>query len=70
MKTFLVFALVLGVCVVLLGVKIFFSRTKKFPQTEIACNAEMRKRGITCPIHDERRKACGECDSKFQNLRI
>jgi hypothetical protein len=66
MKTFLAFALVLALCVLLLGVKIFFSRAKKFPQTEIACNSEMRKRGITCPIRDERQQACGECDLKFK----
>ena len=34
--------------VLLLGVKIFFVKGGRFPNTHIHDNAEMRKRGITC----------------------
>jgi len=45
---FLTFALVLGLCFLGLGVKIFFSKKGKFPETEVGRNEEMRKRGIVC----------------------
>ena len=39
---------IVGLAVVLLGVKIFFVKGGRFPNTHIHDNAEMRKRGITC----------------------
>ena len=38
----------IGVAVVLLGVKIFFVKGGKFPNTHIHANPEMKRRGITC----------------------
>ncbi len=37
-----------AIAVVLLGVKIFFVKGGRFPNTHIHDNAEMRRRGITC----------------------
>jgi len=37
-----------GLAVALLGVRVFFTRNGKFPNTHIHGNAEMKKRGITC----------------------
>jgi hypothetical protein len=52
-----------------LGVGIFFSKKKSFPETSISKNPEMQKRGITCAKHDEY-KACGLngncCGGKIQ----
>ncbi|MDR1416475.1 MAG: hypothetical protein LBJ57_03525 [Prevotellaceae bacterium] len=53
MQTFLLFALVLAFCVLCLEVKVFFSKKRKFPETEIGRSEEMRKRGITCVRQDE-----------------
>ena len=39
---------IVGLAVVLLGVKIFFVKGGRFPNTHIHDNPEMRKRGITC----------------------
>ena len=45
----LLFTIVLiGLAVMLLGVKIFFVKGGRFPNTHIHSNAEMKKRGITC----------------------
>ncbi len=41
-----------------LGINIFFTKKKKFPQTSISKNKNMRKLSITCVKHDEY-KACG-----------
>lgn len=38
----------IGLAVTLLGVKIFFVKGGRFPNTHIHSNAEMKRRGITC----------------------
>lgn len=46
--TLLLTLVIVGLAVVLLGVKIFFVKGGKFPNTHIHDNPEMRKRGIKC----------------------
>ncbi|MBQ7691278.1 MAG: hypothetical protein IJT30_08855 [Muribaculaceae bacterium] len=46
--TLLFTVVLLLVAVLLLGVRIFFTRGGRFPNTHIHSNPEMRKRGITC----------------------
>ena len=48
MTTLLLTLAIVGLAVLLLGVKIFFVKGGRFPNTHIHDNAEMRKRGITC----------------------
>lgn len=48
MKTLLLTLALIAVAVTLLGVRIFFVKGGKFPNTHIHDNPEMRKRGITC----------------------
>ena len=48
MATLLLTLAIVGLAVLLLGVKIFFVKGGRFPNTHIHDNAEMRKRGITC----------------------
>ncbi len=43
----------IAIAVVLLGVKIFFVKGGRFPNTHIHANPEMKKRGITCARDDE-----------------
>lgn len=38
---------------ILMGVKIMFHKSHKFPETSAGHNKEMRKRGITCARQDE-----------------
>lgn len=44
----------LGVAILLLGVKIFFTKDGKFPNGHVSGNKEMRKRGITCAQSQDR----------------
>ena len=48
METLLFTLALLAVAVLLLGVKIFFVKGGRFPNTHIHANPEMKKRGITC----------------------
>lgn len=53
MTTFLLAIGLIALCVVGLGVRIFFRKNGKFPEKEIEKNAQMRKRGIICPKEEE-----------------
>ncbi|MBQ9465882.1 MAG: hypothetical protein IJU62_02765 [Muribaculaceae bacterium] len=46
--TVMIVVALVAIAVVLLGVKIFFVKGGRFPNTHIHDNAEMRRRGITC----------------------
>lgn len=48
MSTLLLTVALVAVAVALLGVKIFFVKGGRFPNTHIHDNPEMRKRGISC----------------------
>ena len=48
MMTLLLTLAIVELAVVLLGVKIFFVKGGRFPNTHIHDNPEMRKRGIKC----------------------
>ncbi|MBR5700667.1 MAG: hypothetical protein IKX37_06195, partial [Bacteroidales bacterium] len=63
MKVFLAAVLFIGLCVLGLGVSIFFRKNGHFPETDISKNKEMQRLGITCPHEDELR-AQGE---RFRN---
>ena len=57
--TILLTLAIVGLAVLLLGVKVFFVRGGRFPNTHIHDNAEMRKRGITCAR--DKHQACIVC---------
>lgn len=48
MKLLIVTIALVGIAVMLLGVRIFFVKGGKFPDTHIHSNKHMRKMGITC----------------------
>ena len=48
MATLVLTLVIVALAVLLLGVKIFFVKGGRFPDTHIHDNAEMRKRGIKC----------------------
>ena len=45
--------ILVGLAILLLGVKVFFVKGGRFPNTHIGSNPEMKKRGIKCVQHDE-----------------
>lgn len=47
-KLVLISILLVGICVMLLGVRVFFVKGGKFPNTHIHGNAALKKKGITC----------------------
>lgn len=46
--TLLLTLVIVGLAVLLLGVRVFFVKGGRFPNTHIHDNPEMRKRGIKC----------------------
>ena len=48
-KLILISTVLLGFVILGLGVQLFFSKKKRFPQTQIGHNHEMKKRKIPCP---------------------
>ena len=54
---FVLTILLLGLCFLALGVKIFFHKSHKFPETSAGHSPSMRKYGITCP-HAEASEGC------------
>lgn len=53
MSVLLLSVALIAVAVTLLGIRIFFTKNGKFPNTHIHDNPEMRKRGITCARDSE-----------------
>lgn len=47
-KTLLLGVALLLIAILLMGVKVFFTRKGKFPNTHISGSKAMRERGITC----------------------
>lgn len=55
MEIFIAALLLVSLCIIGLGVNIFFRKDGKFPETEIENNVQMRKRGIRCAKEEEMR---------------
>ncbi len=53
MKILILTLILLFLAIALLGVKVFFVKGGRFPNTHIHNNPEMRKRGISCARDDE-----------------
>lgn len=49
LKVVIISSILLGFVILGLGVQLFFSKKKRFPQTQIGHNSEMKKRKIPCP---------------------
>lgn len=54
LKTILIALLVVALCVVLLGIRIFFVKGGKFPNSHVSGNKAMRERGIGCVQSQDR----------------
>lgn len=53
MKTLLLACLIVALAVVLLGVKVLFVKSGKFPSGHVHDNEALRRRGIGCSHSDE-----------------
>ncbi|MGE0077233.1 MAG: hypothetical protein AB7S48_05155 [Bacteroidales bacterium] len=53
LKLFAIIAIILFVALAGMAVKIMFHKSHKFPETSAGHNKELRKKGISCPKHDE-----------------
>jgi len=58
LKVLILAILLLALVVLGLGVGIFFSKKKKFPEGSISKNKDMQRLNISCAKHDELH-ACG-----------
>ena len=75
LKLFIIIVLLLAVVFLLMGIKVFFHRTHKFPETSAGHNKELRKRGIKCPRHEEikqwsskkKHEGCASCYEHARN---
>lgn len=54
LDTILITLLIVAICVALLGVNIFFTKKKKFPNTHVSGNKALRKKGIGCVQSQDR----------------
>ncbi len=63
MKVILLSIAIVGVCVLLLGIKVFFVPGARFPSGHIHEHAALRRRGITCASESR------DCEEK-QNKNI
>ena len=54
MKVFIPAAVLVTLAFIALGIRIFFIKGGKFPETEVGRNREMRKLGLTCAKCEEK----------------
>ncbi|MGL4331549.1 MAG: hypothetical protein ACRCZQ_10260 [Bacteroidales bacterium] len=53
-KVLLIVIIIVGISVLLLGIKVFFTKNGKFPNTHIEGNKALSKKGITCAKTDDK----------------
>lgn len=53
-KVLLIVIIIVGISVLLLGIKVFFTKNGKFPNTHIGGNKALSKKGITCAKTDDK----------------
>lgn len=56
LETILITLLIVAICVILLGIKVFFVKGGRFPNGHVSGNKAMRERGIGC-IQSQDREA-------------
>lgn len=54
LDTILITLLIVAICIALLGVRIFFVKGGKFPNTHVSGNKTLRKKGIGCVQSQDR----------------
>ncbi|MBI9065898.1 MAG: hypothetical protein JEZ09_01320 [Salinivirgaceae bacterium] len=70
MKVVLLAVVILGIGILGMAFNIVF-RKKKFPETHVGQNKEMRKKGIVCAqTMDKMEQAKAKKQARFKNVRI
>lgn len=54
LETILITLLIVAICVLLLGVKVFFVKGGKFPNTHVSGNEALRRKGVGCVQSQDR----------------
>ena len=54
LETVLITLLIVAICVLLLGVRVFFVKGGKFPNTHVSGNKALRQKGIGCVQSQDR----------------
>ena len=54
LETVLITLLIVAICVLLLGVKVFFVKGGRFPNVHVSGNKALRKKGIGCVQSQDR----------------
>ncbi len=54
LETILITLLIVAICILLLGVKVFFVKGGKFPNGHVSGNKALRKKGIGCVQSQDR----------------
>lgn len=54
LDTILITLLIVAICIVLLGIKVFFVKGGKFPNGHVSGNKAMREKGIGCAQSQDR----------------
>lgn len=67
--TLVLTAIVIAVCFIVIGLKIFFHPSHKFPETSAGHNPNMRKLGIMCPKVEDAKLHGGTCPTCYANAR-
>ena len=53
-QTVIISIIVLGIAIMLMGVRIFFTKKESFPNTHVSGSQAMKDRGITCASSQQR----------------
>ena len=54
LETVLITLLIVAISIVLLGVRVFFTKDGKFPNSHVSGNEALRKKGINCVQSQDR----------------
>lgn len=72
LKVFIIALVLLLLAILILGIKIFFTKSGKFPQTRIGDNKAMKKKGIYCAktLDAIERKDCQTCNDYHAKQKV
>jgi len=72
LKIFIFTSVLLLLAILILGIKIFFTKSGKFPQTRIGNNKDMKKKGIYCAktLDAIERKDCQACNDYHAKQKV
>lgn len=65
LETILITLLIVAICLILLGLKVFFVKGGKFPNGHVSGNKALQKRGVSCvqsQDREAREKSCFSID--------